>query len=164
MKKLILLAIIGLFSTNLFAQSFAKYPAKVEQVTAKDINLKSHKYARMFRTNLRNSLKEGVNFAGRFVASSWGCGTSCLQTAIIDGKTGNVFFPNILQGTSMGFGELGDKESSVEFRKNSRLFVVNGYIATGDDNKQSKYGIWIYEWTGKALRLVKFVPKKEKVD
>jgi hypothetical protein len=159
MKKIILLAIIGLFSTNLFAQTFAKYSAKVEKATAKSVNLSSHKDAKKFRTNLRNSLKEGVNYAGSFVISSWGCGTSCLQTAIIDGKTGNVFFPNILQGTSFGFGELSDKKDSIEFKKNSRLLVVNGYIAR---KNQTKYGIWYYEWTGKNLKLIKFVAKKSK--
>lgn len=163
MKKILLLAIFAIFTTNLSAQTptFAKYSAKVQNATAKSVNLKSHKDARMFRTNLRGSLKEGVNFAGSFIVSSWGCGTSCLQTAIIDGKTGNVFFPKILQGTSFGFGELSEKYESIEFKKNSRLLIINGYIAPENENSQSKYGIWYYEWTGKNLKLIKFVKKKE---
>lgn len=167
MKTFILFTFIAIFSLNIFGQNtptFAKYSAKVQKTTAKSVNLKSHKDARMFRTNLRNSFKEGVNFAGSFILSSWGCGTSCLQTAIIDGKTGNVFFPKILQGSSFGFGELSDKEESLEFKKNSRLLIINGYIATGNEDKPSKYGIWYYEWTGKNLKLLKFVPKKENVN
>jgi hypothetical protein len=165
MKIIILVTFTAIFSLSIFGQStptFAKYSAKIGKVSAKEVNLKSHKNARNFRTNLRNAFKEGVNFAGGYVLTSWGCGTSCLQTAIIDGKTGNVFFPKMLQGTSFGFGELSDKEESIEFKKNSRLLVINGYTANGQN--QSKYGIWYYEWTGKDLKLVKFVPKKVNVE
>lgn len=167
MKTVILFVFIVVFSLNIFGQNtptFAKYSVKVQKKTVNEVNLKSHRDARMFRTNLRNSFKEGVNFAGSFILSSWGCGTSCLQTAIIDGKKDVAFFPKILQGSSFGFDELSDKEESLEFKKNSRLLIINGYIATGNEDKPSKYGIWYYEWTGKNLKLVKFVPKKEHVN
>ena len=31
---------------------------------------------------------------------SWGCGTSCIQFAIVDGLTGKVFFPTEFQSVS----------------------------------------------------------------
>lgn len=163
MKFIILVTFTAIFSLSIFGQSaptFAKYSAKIGKVSAKEVKLQSHKDARMFRTNLRNAFKEGVNFAGSFILTSWGCGTSCLQTAIIDGKTGNVFFPKELQGTSFGFGELSNKEESIEFKQNSRLLNINGY-AGGEVGEKNKYGIWYYEWTGKNLKLVKFVKKSE---
>lgn len=164
MKSFILFTFIALFSINIFAQktpTFARYSAKVQAVKAKEVNLKSHKNARMFRTNLRNALKEGVNFGGSFVLASWGCGTSCLHSAIIDGKTGNVFFPKELEGSSFGFGELSDKEDSLEFKKTSRLLIINGYTGVDNEKDNRKYGIWYYEWTGKSLKLIKFVKKSE---
>jgi hypothetical protein len=166
MKAILKLIISMLLFTAANAQTptFARYPAKVEKATAKDMNFKSHKDAKMFRTNLRKSLKEGVNFAGRFIVSSWGCGTSCMESAIIDAKTGNVFFPVELRGSSFGEGEVSQGDDSVIFKKNSRLFIINGY--TGRDHEQSprKYGVWYFEWTGKAFKLIKYVKKKEHMD
>ena len=81
-----------------------------------------------------------------------------------DGKTGDVYFPKELQGTSMGFGEIANKDDSVEFKKNSRLFIINGYISEGNEQVSKKYGIWYFEWTGKSLKLTKFVAKKEHID
>ena len=162
MKKLILLTIITLFSLNVFGQTptFGKYTAKIEKATAKDINLKSNKDAKTFRTTLRKSLKQGVNFGGRYTLSFMGCGTGCLITAIIDAKTGDVYFPDRLFGTAHGYGEL-DKKDTVEFRKSSRLIIVNGYPSTGkrDDTQLPDYGQYYYEWTGKSLKLIKFVAK-----
>ena len=164
--KLIQTTILLLLFTAVSAKTptFAKYSVKFETATAKDINFKSHKDAKMCSTNLRKSLKEGVNFAGRFIVSSWGCGTSCLQSAIIDAKTGNVFFPIELRGSSFGEGEVSQGDDSIIFKKNSRLFILNGY--TGRDNEQDKrkYGVWYFEWTGKAFKLIKYVKKKEHID
>lgn len=162
MKKLILIVIVMLFASNAFGQKtpkFSDYPAKVQTATAKQVNLKSHPRARLFRTNLREALKEGVNFAGRFIIATWGCGTSCGDSGIIDAKTGNVFFPTELGGVSMGMGELSEGEP-LEYRKNSRLLIINGYLG-GNESSSAKYGIWYYEWTGKTLKLIKFVKKSD---
>ncbi len=76
-------------------------------------------------------------------------------------RGGSVFFPKELQGTSLGFGELGNKDDSIEFKHNSRLFIINGYTGLDNEKDNRKYGIWYYEWTGKNLKLIKFVHKKE---
>lgn len=135
--------------------TFSDFPASVVKATARQINLSSHPKARMFRTNLRESLSEGVDFAGRYIVATWGCGTDCQGGAIIDGKTGNVFFPKQLQGTSLGSGDFA--EEVVEYKENSRLLIINGYPGGGD----GKYGIWYYEWTGTTLELLKFVKKSQ---
>ena len=111
--KLIALLCIA-FSTICIAQklpNYGQYPAKVENKTAQKINLKSHPEAKMYRTNLKNALANSdVNFAGKYILTYWGCGTGCRQGAIIDAKTGNVFFPIQLQGVSVGSIALGNHE------------------------------------------------------
>lgn len=158
MKSLILFAIIALSSINVWGQktpTFSAYPATVEPATARQINFASHPRARMFRTNLKEALASGVNFAGHFILATWGCGTSCGQSAFIDGKTGNVFFPPQLAGMTLGYGELSEKAEILEYKKDSTLLILYGIPAA-----TKKYGVWYYEWTGKALKLIKFVAKK----
>ncbi|MDT4969593.1 MAG: hypothetical protein QOJ64_4330 [Acidobacteriota bacterium] len=130
--------------------TFADFPARVTKATARQINFSSHPKARQFRTQLRESLSEVVDFAGRYIVATWGCGTDCEQSAIIDGKTGNVFFPKQLQGTSLG---TVDADEVLEYKENSRLLIINGSPAGPD----RKYGIWYYEWTGTTLELLKYV-------
>ena len=153
-----------IISLPAFAQrgvpTFGQYSARVEKLRNIQVDLKSSKYARNYRTNLRNAAKAGVNFAGHFVVANWGCGTNCSETAIIDGRTGRVFFPEILQGATFGFCELGDADEPIEYKKNSRLFVLRGFKSGDLDKKNSKCGVYYFEWTGAALRQVKLVQKK----
>ncbi|MFV0387842.1 MAG: hypothetical protein ACK5NT_03720 [Pyrinomonadaceae bacterium] len=161
MNKIFFVLFFALFSVGAFAQKpeFKDFAAKVEKVKAKSVNFKNNKSAHSFRTRLRESFAEGVNFGGRYIVSVWGCGTDCLQAGIIDGRTGNVYFPEPLQGASFGLGELSETDKDTfEFKPNSRLFIVNGY--SGTDDKREEYGIWYYEWTGKTLKLIKFEKKK----
>ena len=125
----------------------------------------------MFRTNLRNAAKRGVNFAGRYVLTGWGCGTNCSAWAIIDGRTGNVFFPDEFSGVGFGFCELPnnvlpgdapnrDDESAgpIFFRKDSRLILLTGFKGGDLENEKSRCGVYAFEWTGTRLRQVGFVP------
>ena len=96
-KIVLLVALFLAFSSDGFAQStptLTQYAVKVENIKNVRVNLKSHKNANMFRTNLRNAAKEGVNFAGHYILTTWGCGTNCTQSAIIDARNGRVFFPD----------------------------------------------------------------------
>jgi hypothetical protein len=165
MKSLILLIVITLFSFNVYSQktpTFGKYPAKVEKKTARAINFGSHPKARTFRTNLRNSLRNGkIDFAGKYIVARWGCGTGCSQMALIDAKTGNVFFPTILQGALTGMGSFGDVEKVIH-RAKSRLLILNGFPGVADpdgDATEQKQGTRYYQWTGRDFKLLKFVEK-----
>jgi hypothetical protein len=162
-KILLLVALLSAFSSICFAQStpsFTQYAAKVEKISNIRVNLKSHKTANMYRTNLRNAAKEGVNFAGHFVLTTWGCGTNCTQSAIIDARNGRVFFPQQLEGAGFGFCDFPDNTEPFVYKANSRLFVLNGFKGGDLEKEGSRCGIYYYEWTGANLRLVKFVQKK----
>ena len=70
-KITLLTALLLAFSSTGFAQSrtptFTQYAVKVENTKNVRVNLKSHKNANNFRTNLRNAAKEGVSDKASFV-------------------------------------------------------------------------------------------------
>lgn len=164
MKKTILLVVFILAVSSLaLAQrgtpTFSQYAVKTQNIKSKPVNLASHKDARMFRTNLRNAAKGNVNFAGQFIITTWGCGTSCAQVALIDARTGNVFFPPQLQGIGIGQGEWAYDLDVLEYKPNSRLLKLNGYDADSRDGDNPDEGIHYFQWTGKAFKKIKFVKK-----
>ena len=120
--------------------------------------------ARGYRTRLREGARRAVNFAGRYKLHTWSCGTGCLQTAFIDAKTGEVFFPAELNGfiaCYYGTEPVESLEEALQFRKGSRLIVMSGYPVSERDQAEPKKGLYYYEWTGRELKLVKFVEKSE---
>ncbi len=163
-RFLLLAALLSAFSSTGLAQSttptFTQYAARVEKSRSVRVNLKSHKNANMFRTNLRNAAKEGVNFAGHYILTTWGCGTNCSQSAIIDARNGRVFFPGELEGTIFGFCELADDTEPLAYQADSRLLVLSGFKGGDFDNKGGRCGTYYLEWTGTKLRQVGFVEKK----
>ncbi len=57
------------------------------------VDLGSHPDAHRFRTRLSQSAAKGPNFVGHFTVVMWHCGTNCQITALVDEKTGRVYFP-----------------------------------------------------------------------
>ncbi|HEX5036152.1 MAG TPA: hypothetical protein VFX30_03240 [bacterium] len=95
-----------------------------------------------FKTRLTDASKGEPDFAGSFIVAKWGCGSGCLDGAILDAKTGRVFFfpftvvspiPN-----NTGWG--------IEYRRDSSLFVVRG--SRGEEEAP---GVFYYRWDGKKL-------------
>lgn len=163
MKKLVIAGFIFLMATIASAQklpSFSNYQVKVARTASKQPNLATHKKARIFRTNLRNAAKEGINFAGHYGLTTWGCGTSCIEAAIIDMRTGKVFFPDVLQGIGAGFCELPDDAETLVYTPNSRLIILSGFKGGAQNQSNRKCGIYYLEWTGANFRQIKYVPKK----
>lgn len=164
MKKIVFAA-CALFLLTHFASaqktpSFAMYKVKVGNKTSKQPNLASHKTARTYRTNLRNAAKAGVNFAGHFVVATWGCGTGCTSSAIIDARTGKVFFPAIFQGVGAGFCELSEYAETLDYKPDSRLLILSGFKGSAQNAADNQCGIYYLEWTGASFRQVKYVAKK----
>ena len=133
--------------------TFSEYKADVSSSKAKPIKFAGNRNARMFRTRLRQANKNGVNFAGQFIFTTWGCGTSCVQGAIIDTKTGVVYFPEELG--VMTFGNLGDADIPLDYNKNSKLLILKGRVGGDED---SELGTYYLVWEGTKFKQVKFVP------
>ena len=156
MKRSILLSalVLGLglsaFGQGSRIPAFNQYPARVERVRTKAINFRGNPDARRFRTVLTEALRDGTNFAGHYIVASWGCGTACQIGAIIDTRTGNVFWPKELAGIYTIFDE------PIKHRANSRLLVVSQVPATKADLREDIY----YEWKNNRLRLIRSVLHK----
>ena len=104
--------------------------------------------ARKFRSALKEDAKVGVNFAGHYIISTWGCGTDCRELAIIDARTGAVYFtPSLL----LVVGEMGQNEDRLQFRKNSRLLII-----VGSRNEEGN-GKYFYLWKNNRLQLIRTV-------
>lgn len=163
-RIVLLTALFLSFGSAALAQSavpsFGQYPARVEKIKNVRVNLKSHRTANMFRTNLRNAAKEGVNFAGHYILTTWGCGTNCSQSAIIDARNGRVFFPSELEGAGFGFCDLPDETEPLVYKANSRLLVLSGFKGGDLDKENGRCGVYYLEWTGANFRQVRFVQKR----
>ncbi|MBF9220734.1 hypothetical protein [Hymenobacter ruricola] len=83
-----------------------------------------------FRTRIREAARQKPNFAGRYVLAAWGCGAECLSSAIIDVKTGAVFFDDtsVCCWFSPALPEKPENFEPVDFRLNSRLVIMTGML------------------------------------
>ena len=94
--------------------------------------------ARMFRTQLRNSVKYGPNFAGHYTLARWGCGAGCSAVAVIDAISGQVWFaPFSLEDVLLKEGVYCHR--SAEFEVDSELFIATG-------NVNGKVGTHYFRW------------------
>ena len=87
------------------------------------VDLGSSAEARNFRTELTAASKKPADFAGFYVAASWGCGSPCQQWALIDLRDGKVYFAPFT--TSLGGS----------YSINSRLFVADPSQAIAEFRK-----------------------------
>ena len=73
---------------------------------------KSHSDAGTHKAALREGLKQGVNFAGKYTVVTVSCGTNCQKHFVIDRETGKI---------------LDELQSSIgaKYSPNSRLFILN---------------------------------------
>jgi hypothetical protein len=89
-----------------------------------DPRISSDPNARGFRTVIRRDCAtQGVNFAGHYTISEWGCGAMCAMLAVVDRIDGRVYF------TDIPFDTL-DGHYGAEYSLDSRLIVVNSELAT----------------------------------
>jgi hypothetical protein len=103
--------------------------------------------SRTFRTRLREAGREKPNFADHFVVTTWGCGTGCVMGAIVDVATGKVhWFP----GDLCCWYEMGEEVEPVEFRRDSKLIILNGTL-----NEQGDVARRFYKFEKNSLVLLK---------
>jgi hypothetical protein len=62
------------------------------------------KRARLYRTVLREGTKKGPNFAGHFTIVTWGAGLGVFSVAVVDARTGKVYFPPFREIGNTGYG------------------------------------------------------------
>jgi hypothetical protein len=109
--------------------------------------------ARKYRTMLKDGAKDGPNFAGRYTVAQWGCGGGCVQFAIIDAKTGDVYFPPFYVSIVAGPDEKMDQiPEPLQFKPDSKLLIV-----TGARNEKGG-AVYYYKWDNNRLALITSTP------
>ena len=139
---------------------FKDFPAR-DKFAGKPARPKlNSKRARLFRTNIRTQTAEGPNFAGHYRIATWGCGSGCVQFAIVNLQTGDVYFPPEVE-TVMVF--LDQDDDPLQYQVGSRLLVVLGHKEK--PNWQSaEEGRFFYEWKNNRLVLIRKIKLERKLD
>lgn len=129
---------------------FEDYPASKKFTGRPARVVVSHPRARLFRTMLREQAARGPNFAGSYTLAYWGCGAGCRGFAVVDARTGRVYFnPKAL---NVGIVP-GQEDESLQFRPDSRLLVVAGTVdGFGGYQQEAKF---FYEWRGNRFRQIR---------
>lgn len=111
-----------------------------------NINLESHADVNMFKNHFIQLKGEVPNFAGKYIVTSWGCGTSCQTIAVVDVSNGDVFFI--------------DQTASHEYcyQINSNLLIINPITQDLYDSFDGEIPKWLktkyYLWDGKKFNLL----------
>jgi hypothetical protein len=129
---------------------FGDYPVKeVYRGRIAPVVLDS-KRARMFRSRLREDSRQGVNFAGHYTVVFWGCGTGCAQVAVVDARTGRVYWPP-LDYTDIPSPPEDAATPHPNFRPDSKLLVLtrNRYDGRGS------YTAYYYLFDKNRFRLLR---------
>jgi hypothetical protein len=136
--------------------AFADYPAFAEPKVLAQADLASNPSARQFRTRIRESNKEPINFAGVFTVSRIGCGTSCAFPILVDRRDGKVhFFPDGVVSWAADVGD--DDDYGFTFRRDSRLLRSCGML-----NESGPPTCWYHEWTDAGPSLISKSPWKRR--
>lgn len=106
-----------------------------------------------FRTRIRNTQNQPVNFAGEYVLSYWGCGSNCLMGVSVNARTGAVVE---LPGTVCCWNGDGEK---ILFQSDSRLVVLAGMI-----DEAGVHGAHFYELLEGRFQNVVSIPVTQGVE
>lgn len=126
---------------------FEEYAANIYRGSVHSPELLSHPDARTYRTRLRDAAKGEVNFAGEYVLTTWGCGTTCLMGAVINAKSGEVHF---LPGSICCWFEAGEDVNPIDYRIDSNLIIFTGLL-----NEQDPIGTHYFEFSDGEFQLLK---------
>jgi hypothetical protein len=129
---------------------FEAYPASEHFTGTPARAIISHPRARLFRTQIQNQAKAKPNFAGHYHLATWGCGSDCQGLALIDARTGKVYFnPRALNVA----GVLSQDEDRLQFRPDSRLLIISGSV--DGFNRYQDEAKFYYEWRNNHFRLIR---------
>lgn len=104
---------IEIYRKTGFDKSYKDFPVNLFKGKKASLDYKSHRIAREYKSVITHHYKqEQVNFAGHYILVDWRCGAPCLDLAIIDVKTGDVYYPEMMN------------PGNFDFMPDSKLFVL----------------------------------------
>jgi len=130
--------------------SFEEFAVKLYSGPVSAPDLDSDPEARTYRTRLNEAAKGPVNFAGKYILTTWGCGTTCLHGAVMNAETGRVTF---LPNTICCWETTDDDFKPVRFRPDSDLIVFSGLL--GEEDPMARH---YFEFFEDRFLLLKTVP------
>lgn len=140
------------------APRFADYPAPRRTVARPARPVLVTAEQRNYRTVFRNGAAEGPNFAGNFTIVPWSCGAGCIDWAIVDARTGRIVIDQDLRDLlNIHLLDSHSDDARLTFRPDSRLLILGGMPR----EDEAREGLLFLEWTGSALRRLRFVPIRE---
>lgn len=93
---------------------FSSYPVDYDFFgTPAEPDFSTNTNALQFVTKIKEGAKNGPNFAGKYTIVTWGCGTSCQSSAILDTENGKI----ITLGIISAYG--------ISYRLDSNLLIIN---------------------------------------
>jgi hypothetical protein len=152
LSTLMILTLAKCLAASSQPPKFDDFPADVSPRAPYVSPLISSPFQKRFRTQIIRQSHRPANFAGHFRVAEWGCGSSCVQIAIIDLDTGRVSdgpFKILSYGIPYSY-EGGDDQ--LEYRRESRLLIARGCPSDRD------CGTHYYEWRDRSFIEVRFVP------
>jgi hypothetical protein len=108
---------IGQAATSLRFEDYPSTDVFSERPAA--VAFASARYGRTYRTRLRAGAESGPNFAGAFTVVTWGCGSSCQVSVVINARTGTLS-QQTLRTTN-----------GIQYRRDSRLLIADP-VHSGD--------------------------------
>ncbi len=106
-----------------------------------------------YRTRIKEGCEySGVNFAGHYTIVGWGCGTECINIAIVDRVTGQVYMGFSFQSNKTDYdtgmyGKIHQKDSRLLLINSGLTDIIAGYQKLNHYIKPE-----FYEWTGNDLK------------
>lgn len=91
---------------------FEKYECIISDFKLVKPNFNQYPEFKKFKTRISKACEEGVNFANKYTVVTWGCGTNCQYSLLVDRTNGKIF-----KGISSTYG--------LKYKKGSTLLIVN---------------------------------------
>jgi hypothetical protein len=135
--------LFGMVSATSESPRFEDFSVIEEKIPRSVVPRLNDAAGRQYATELREGARHKPNFAGHFILISWGCGASCVMSAVVNAKNGAVIW---VPFTICCWD--ADIEPLV-FRLKSRLLEVNGYKNEIESSRS------FYEFDGERFNLVK---------
>jgi len=121
----------------------------------------------MYAAEIRDGVTDvynRTNFAGHLIVARWGCGAPCLRMAIIDARTGEIYYPPItfegagLQSFDLPLLTLSDsvpQNPDIRFQPDSNLMIVK--VTPSQTGKHPSYTFY-FLWKQDRWVLLRKVP------
>ena len=170
----LLMGNIQLYSQTVPEYQFKNYKTpKIVNIKKAPLDFKSNTTAKLFKTTISETYKKAkIDFATYYISVIWGCGTGCINGAIVDVRDGKVYnlplnFNNAYSGC---FSDTinNDKEDRYEINPNSSLFITSVCEESDAEKLNQKlqtktYFINIWNEKTKKFKLTKKVVSKKTI-